>query len=66
MPYKNLEHDGDEDFLEDEFPTREINNRLRAEEEALLNSEEYKEKEKRKLQDQWLHPDNPFLWDGEI
>lgn len=66
MPYKNLEHEGDEDFLEDEFPNRELNDRLRAEEEAFLNSEEYKEKEKDRQQDTWLSPENPFLWDGEI
>lgn len=64
MGYKNLEHDGNEDFLKDSFP-----NRKSFDEQLIIDNEKTKEQEeieKQQKQVAWMNQDNPFLWDGEI
>jgi len=64
MPFKDLEHEGNENFEKGR-----ISNREDVREVQLLKkkqSEDAKEEELEKKQQQWLYFDNPALWDGEI
>ena len=61
---ENLEHEGDE-FFED----LHVTNRKDVEIFEQRQEEEMKKlanAAKDKLQNEWLHIDNPALWDGEI
>ena len=65
MALKDLEHDGDEDFL-GKFPNRSEHRKAKTKFDKEMNSEERKEKEKAEAQAAWMHMNNPFLWNGEI
>ena len=64
MAFKNLEHNGDEDFLEQDITKRNESNKL----SDAIEKRRSKEDAQRKEQDQsrWLNFNNPALWDGEI
>lgn len=64
MALKHLEHDGNEDFLEKDFPNRK-NSRIIELDEA--DSAEEKEQARiEQEQHKYMRIDNPILWDGEI
>lgn len=61
MPYKNLEHDGYEDFSR--FSNREKLNQNR------LNKKKKRASKADKLenaQKKYLSPNNPALWEGDL
>ncbi len=64
MGFKNLEHEGDEDFLEQAITKRNETNKI----DALITKQRKKEESKQQETDQarWLNFNNPALWDGEI
>lgn len=64
MPFKNLEHDGNEDFLNDVVKARTV-----VAEEVLEQKEVEDSGLEEKLiekQQKWLDPRNPFLWEGDL
>lgn len=66
MSLKNLEHDGNEDFLKvnETFPDRKKD--AIKKEKNEIRAEEAEEKAIEKQQEEWMSFNNPFLWDGEI
>lgn len=64
MVYKNLQHDGGEDFLEETITRRKQTDELNKD----IIEKRLEEADKQKLIDQtkWLSFDNPAIWDGEI
>ena len=64
MPYKDLEHDGGEDFSNNNpLETREdvLEKKIRRDKDRPT-----KEESLERLQKHWLSLENPHLWDGEI
>ena len=64
MGFKNLEHEGDEDFLEQAITKRNDTNKISKNIEERRQKEESQQREKD--QARWLNFNNPALWDGEI
>ncbi len=63
MPYKDLEHEGDEDF----FQLATKNRKQQKEKEQKDKENQPTEEETfNRLQEAWLHPENPFLWEGDF
>lgn len=63
MVFKNLEHDGTEDFLKDSFPNRRNHAQVTRQ---LEDAAKAKEDSKDTKQAEWLNLNNPFIWEGEI
>lgn len=62
MPFKNLEHDGDEDF--DTFSVRQDvkkERKVRAKKKKLTENERLEEEQKT-----YLNVNNPLLWTGDF
>lgn len=60
----NLEHEGNEFFNEVKVTNRKEVTETK--EQVILKNKKLREGALAKLQEDWLHIDNPFLWDGEI
>lgn len=63
MPFKNLEHEGTEDYNDGEFPSRKNKNTV---EESIAELENLSKdnNDKEELDDsEWLNENNPFLWE---
>ena len=61
MPFKNLEHDGGEDFsTRSDIKTRSD---LVVQEKSDKEKEKEKEKEKARAQEEYLSINNPALWE---
>jgi hypothetical protein len=60
MPYKNLEHDGVEDFTK--FSNRE---KVKQNRERRLSKKPKREERLARQQKKYLSIDNPALWDGD-
>lgn len=64
MPYKDLEHEGGEDFSTNSpLDTRDD---IKAKQEKRNKEKPSKEETLARLNQAWLNPENPFLWEGEI
>ena len=66
MPLKHLEHDGNEDFEELNVTNKKQANITDAIKEIINDDEREREEELARLQEEWMNPNNPALWDGEI
>lgn len=64
MGFKNLEHEGDEDFLEQDITKRNEVNKISTAIDKRRKEEESQQRETD--QTRWLNFNNPALWDGEI
>lgn len=63
MPkYDDIEHEGTEDFAI--FQNRQTDKKIKTRVETVKNSN--KEEKLNKLQEKWLSPENPYLWDGDV
>ena len=64
MPYKDLEHEGNEEFIDRRFSTRKeviIQQVI----QKLINKGQ-KESQQELAQEKYMNMENPDLWDGEI
>lgn len=64
MPFKDLEHDGNEEYVDRSFSSREtvaIDTKKRDEQQK-----QDREKNLVAKQEEWLDPSNPALWDGDF
>jgi len=62
MAFKDLEHNGDEDYLDKEKSRGDVLKDLKAKKAKQLSKDEIIDH----LQDRWLSPENPFLWSGDF
>lgn len=62
MPFKNLEHEGNENF--NEFSIRQDVKREKKEKVNQRKLTKYERLEEQ--QKEWLSPENPFIWDGDV
>lgn len=63
MPFKNLEHDGNEVFTTSDKPTRKkviIDKKIQQKQQDLIDND------LEKKQQEYLHINNPLLWAGDF
>ncbi len=64
MAYKNLQHEGGEDFLEEPLLRRKQTNKINSDIEKRKKIEASEQRDKD--QSKWLSMNNPAIWNGEI
>ena len=65
MAFKDLEHDGNEEFNQGRKVTKtrkQVQDELKIKQSKQPDLDEVIDK----LQEKWLNPENPFLWTGEL